>query len=44
MYWKLFWNYLEASEGLLRFSAPAAADGSLPDIDKACDKIDYSES
>ena len=25
-------------------SVPAVADGSLRDIDKACDKIDYSEN
>ena len=44
MYWKLFGSYLEASDGLSRLSPFFAADSNLRNVDKACDKIDYSES
>ena len=44
MYWNLFWSHLEASDGLSRLSPPAVGDSNLRNGDKACDKIDYSES
>ena len=44
MYEKVFRTYSEASDGLLRLSLYFLADSHLRNIDKACDKIDHSES
>ena len=36
--------FFEASDGLSRPSPPAVGDSHLRNVDKACDKIHYSES